>query len=95
MPASASGIIIAASTAEVAINPHFDGSGDDVDQGDVDHDDGDDKGGVDVKTKDDDHKEEVSKICTQRFIINRYMDQIISLVCNNTMELCCYSFQWI
>ena len=36
------------------------------DQGDVDDDD-DDKGDVDAKAKDDDHKEEVSKICTQRF----------------------------
>ena len=85
MPASTSGNIIAASTAEVAINPHFDGSSDDIDQGDFDqgdfdHDDGDDKGGVDVKAKDDDHKAEVSKICIQRFIINRYMDQIISLL---------------
>ena len=47
------------------------------DQSDVDHDD-DDKGDVDAKAKDDDHEEEVSKICTQRF--NHYMDQIISLV---------------
>ena len=64
--ASTSDIIIAANTAEVAINTHFDGSSDDVDQGDVDQGIDTlplyDKGGVDAKAKDDDNKE-VSKIC--------------------------------